>query len=211
MATLTKQTYDLTPPGQVVYYPQWLGGQPEAGFTAEELYNLLVQTIPWQKKPVQMFGKMRMQPRLVALYSLDNHPYKYARQILQAEKETPYYIHHLMSWISQTIGQSFPTVLLNYYQDGQDNIGFHSDDEPLLGVNPIIPTLSLGATRRFILVDKSNKDNKIEFHPNSGDLLIMQGFTQQNWKHGINKESKVKTGRISLTFRNFIDQNIRLI
>ena len=46
-------------------------------------------------------------------------------------------------------GQAFNSVLLNLYRDGRDSVSWHADNEPGLGRNPVIASISLGATRRF--------------------------------------------------------------
>jgi len=82
-------------------------------------------------------------------------------------------------------------------------MGLHSDNEKELGSNPVIASLSLGATRKIFF---RHKYKKISFSiaQNQGDLLIMSGQTQSFWKHEIKKEKKVLSPRVNLTFRNII-------
>ena len=88
------------------------------------------------------------------------------------------------------------------YRDGKDSMSWHSDDEPELGNNPTIASVSFGATRRFLLKHKSNRDlDKVEISLTHGSLLIMKGTTQHFWQHRIPKTIKVLTERINLTFR----------
>jgi alkylated DNA repair dioxygenase AlkB len=89
---------------------------------------------------------------------------------------------------------------LNRYRNGQDSMGFHSDAEPELGRNPIVPSLSLGAQRRFVLVHKKSK-RKIEIVLGHGSLLIMGGALQHFWKHALPKTKAPVGERINLTFR----------
>ena len=97
---------------------------------------------------------------------------------------------------------SFNSVLLNYYRDNRDSMGFHSDDEPELGLRPTIASLTLGDERRFVLKHKRNGFVKpVRLRLASGSLLLMKGDTQQYWKHGIAKETRVCGPRINLTFR----------
>jgi len=92
---------------------------------------------------------------------------------------------------------------MNYYRNGKDYIGFHSDSEVNKG--DLIASISLGTTRKFVLRHKKWKENetdKIEFELIGGSLLIMRGDTQDHWKHALIKQPKVEGSRINLTFRN---------
>ena len=85
-------------------------------------------------------------------------------------------------------------------------MGYHADDERELGEQPIIASLSLGATRKFVFKHKKTQD-KVELYLESGQLIVMHGETQNFWKHSITKTKKVTTGRISLTFRQIYPNN----
>ena len=54
-------------------------------------------------------------------------------------------------WPSGSPGRRFNSVLLNLYRDGRDSVSWHADNEPGLGRDPVIASLSLGAVRRFQL------------------------------------------------------------
>ena len=91
-------------------------------------------------------------------------------------------------------------MLLNLYRDGRDSIGFHSDDEPELGVNPVVASVSLGAVRQFVLKHKKSKE-KLAFRLARGSLLVMGGACQHHWIHGVPKTAEVVGERVNLTFR----------
>jgi alkylated DNA repair dioxygenase AlkB len=96
-------------------------------------------------------------------------------------------------------------VLLNHYRDQHDAMGWHSDDEPELGRNPLIASLSLGAIREFQLRHRQRDDLPIErLALAPGSLLIMAGPTQRHWKHRIRRESRTLGERINLTFRRIL-------
>lgn len=96
----------------------------------------------------------------------------------------------------------FNSVLLNLYRDGQDSMGWHSDDEPELGVEPVIASLSLGGDRYFSLRQKKPGSKKMKILLPSGSLLIMSGGLQVNWQHQVPKTALPVGGRINLTFRS---------
>ena len=80
-------------------------------------------------------------------------------------------------------------------------MGFHSDDEKELGLNPTIASVNFGESRRFIFRRKDNKNEKFELLLTHGSLLIMSGEMQHYWQHAIPKEPKKTKPRINLTFR----------
>ena len=96
----------------------------------------------------------------------------------------------------------FNSVLCNLYRNGQDSMGFHADNERELGQNPLIASLNLGETRRFLFRRKDDKTVKYELLLTSGSLLIMGGETQHYWHHAVPKEPKRSKPRINLTFRH---------
>src|SRR5262249_25374511 len=100
----------------------------------------------------------------------------------------------------------FNSLLLNFYRDGSDSIGWHSDAEPELGLNPIVPSISLGSSRRFILRHKKKKQ-RLTFDLGHGSLLIMAGTTQHHWLHAVPKTTDAVGQRINLTFRNILTDN----
>lgn len=97
----------------------------------------------------------------------------------------------------------FNFVLINRYNDGDDYIGFHSDDEKDLVKNSPIVGVTIGAERDFILKSNStNKKHTLRLH--SGSMIIMHSPTNKYWKHSVPKRASVKAPRISLTFRKMI-------
>lgn len=99
-------------------------------------------------------------------------------------------------------GVAFNSVLLNYYRDNRDSMGFHSDDEPELGPRPVIASLSLGTPRTLVFKPRGDlRADDVKLVLESGSLLLMRGDTQKNWKHGIMKQTRPCGGRVNLTFR----------
>ncbi|MFM7126496.1 MAG: alpha-ketoglutarate-dependent dioxygenase AlkB family protein, partial [Actinomycetota bacterium] len=97
-------------------------------------------------------------------------------------------------------GQVFNSVLVNLYRDGNDSMGWHADDEPELGPEPVIASVSLGRTRRFRLRHRETRDI-VEIDLESGSLLVMSGLSQARWMHAVPKSKRIVEPRINLTFR----------
>ncbi|KGF82327.1 DNA repair protein [Massilia sp. JS1662] len=163
---------------------------------ADILARLLAET-PWRADTVVVYGKRYLQPRLTAWYG--EASYTYSGLTLQPLPLTPL-LEQLRATVEQVTGRRYNSVLLNYYRDGADSMGMHSDDEPELGPQPVIASLSYGATRTFILRHKRSK-RTVKLDLTDGSLLLMAGELQANWYHGVNKTAKVVGPRLNLTFR----------
>ena len=182
----------------------------------EQLYQQLLTQLPWQSDTVTLFGKTHITKRQVVWMGdsdAEGRPlsYHYSGHSRQAIAWTDD-VFHVKQMIERLIKKqlteqgitskdaTFNACLLNYYPTGNEGMGYHSDDEPELGKAPIIASVSLGATRKFVLKHKKTQE-KVELYLESGQLIVMSGATQQYWKHCITKTKTVNAGRISLTFR----------
>lgn len=181
--------------GEVFYWPDF--------FTKEEsvfFYNALLNGIEWQQDEIKLFGKIHDVPRLTALYGNADKPYTYSGITMQPKAWLPELLE-IKKKIETVARVDFTTVLLNLYRNGQDSMGWHSDDEKELGLNPVIASVSFGASRIFKLQHKTDKHLKQSVELANGSLLLMQGQTQHYWKHAVPKTSKIVGPRINLTFR----------
>ena len=140
-----------------------------------------------------------MFPRLTAWYADAGLTYSYSGVTHRAAPWTPELLA-VKERAEAAAGANWNSLLLNLYRDGQDSIGFHADDEPELGTNPVIGSISLGAERRFVLKHPASGE-KVEFALPHGSLLVMGGASQHHWRHGLPKTSKQVGPRINLTFR----------
>ena len=148
-----------------------------------------------------MFGKEVNLPRLTAWYGDKGKSYKYSGIEMNPNTWTPTLLI-IKEKVETVAGFNFNSVLVNLYRNGQDYVSWHSDDESELGNNPTIASVSFGATRRFILRHKSNRDlGKVEVALTHGSLILMQGTTQHFWQHQVPKTAKKISPRINLTFR----------
>lgn len=77
-------------------------------------------------------------------------------------------------------GTPFNTALANLYRDGLDSVSWHADDEPDLGPEPVIASVSLGAPRRFLLRKKRDPSTRHELELTHGSVVVMSGSTQHS-------------------------------
>lgn len=180
--------------GEAVYYP--------ALFTAAEsdaLLSALTRTIEWKQDRITLYGKEHDVPRLTAWYGDEGVRYGYSGLRMRAKAWTEELLA-IKARIDVLAGVRFNSVLLNLYRDGSDSMGWHADDEPELGENPVIASVSFGASRTFKLrhvVDKTTCNVVLDH----GSLLLMKGRTQHAWVHAVPKTKKVLQPRCNLTFR----------
>ena len=67
---------------------------------------------------------------------------------------------------------------------------------------PMIASLSLGGTRRFLLKEATGDRHAIDLA--SGDLLLMSGDSQRRYRHALPRTAKPVAPRINLTFRRVL-------
>lgn len=172
---------------------------------ASQLLLDLIEQTSWKMESVTVWGKSHPQPRLIAWFGDAGRSYRYSGIQLTPLPWTSL-LQQIRSKVEAIAKCQFNSVLLNYYRDHRDSMGFHSDDERELGIRPIIASLSLGEVRTFVLKHKREADRAAVRIPlESGSLLIMKGDTQLNWKHGIEKLSRPCGPRVNLTFRRIAE------
>ena len=164
----------------------------------------LIAEVPWRQESILVWGKMYRQPRLVAWFGDEGSNYTYSGITLNPIPWTDL-LFDIKKRVETVTSADFNSVLLNYYRDNRDSMGFHSDDEAELGQNPVIASLSLGEERTLVLKHRTSKLAKpVRLRLESGSLLLMKGETQRHWKHGIAKETRRCGPRINLTFRRIV-------
>ena len=181
--------------GDIWYCEQFLDDE-----TAVRLFEDLLKSTRWTQPVVKMGNRIVNSPRLAAWHGDPDAVYTYSGLRNSPAGWNPALIE--VRDRLETIAEiRFNSVLLNYYRDGNDSMGWHRDNEPELGKNPVIASVSLGATRRFLMKHIRQDEQRMEFHLEQGSVLLMVGETQHNWKHSVPKTRAVMQPRINLTFR----------
>lgn len=165
---------------------------------SQEYLNELLSIKEWQQGVYSMYGKEVKTPRL--LWAMRENDFKVPKgySVTGNSEFTPL-INKLKKKVEEYTDTKLKYAQLNYYRDGNDYIGWHSDNEVIDG--DIIASISLGADRKFSL---KSKDNTLKYDLNlkSGSLLTMDSNASKNlWKHSLPK-MKTNDLRINITFRN---------
>src|SRR5919199_2337421 len=184
----------LNKDGIVNYYGKILSSEE-----ANRYFDLLMQSILWEKDEIIVFGKYITTKREVAWYGDSQYVYTYSnttRQALAWTKE----LFGVKQIVEKCAGIKFNSCLLNLYHNGNEGMGWHSDVEKSLGKNNTIASLSFGAERKFSFKHKQTKQT-VSVVLEHGSLLIMKDNTQSNWLHSLPISKSIIEPRINLTFR----------
>ena len=174
------------------------GALPAA--SADEAFAALCAEVPWRQERLRMHGREIAVPRLEAWIADEGLDYTYSGIHHIAVPWTPM-LTDLRSLVEARSGATFNSVLCNQYRDGGDGVDWHADDEVEFGRQPVIASLSLGATRRFDLRRHDDPSVRLGVDLHHGDLLVMRGTTQELWRHRVPRARGAVGPRINLTFR----------
>lgn len=181
LAFATAKRIALDAHSWVEVVPGWLSG-------SQLLLKRLATAVPWRQRDRRLFEQTFIEPRLTAEYR-------------SPDEVSDGSLNEAMRALSQHYGVVYDSLWLNLYRDGQDSTGWHRDRFSCRLPECIVPVLTLGATRRF-LVKPRNGGTSLIFKPGSGDLIVMGGRAQQDWVHCVPKEPGIAECRISVNFQS---------
>lgn len=189
------------PGAELAWWPHWLPGAEADALLAE-----LQAAVAWETHRVRLFGRELDVPRLSAWIGDPGAVYSYSRSRFEPRPWPPA-LGGLRERVEQACGARFNSVLANLYRDGDDAMGWHSDDEPELGARPVIASVSLGAERRFRFRrrrargEPAQRGDTVELVLPHGSLLRMAGDTQRLYRHDLPRARGLRAPRVNLTFR----------
>ena len=167
-----------------------------------EILERLVSEVAWRSDMIRLFGREVPIPRLTAWHGDQGRVYTYSGIRLEPLAWTP-----LLADLRDRAGAAartlFNSVLANFYRHGSDNVCWHADDETELGVNPVIASLSFGATRTLSM-RRRDGSYRASVDLQDGDLMVMAGATQTLWVHSVPKVRRPVGPRVNLTFRSVL-------
>jgi alkylated DNA repair dioxygenase AlkB len=187
----------MTTPDCVDYRPGWVPDHLA-------LLDQLSAEIGWEQHAITLFGRTVPTPRLTAW--MGDVAYAYSGVVNQPKPWSPA-LAALREQLRAELGVNFNSCLANLYRDGSDSMGFHSDDEPELGPEPVIASISLGARRRFVLRHRTTRE-RWTWDLGEGDLLVMRDGSQREYAHAVPKTTRRVGPRMNLTFRVVTDRGL---
>ena len=179
---------------EIIFWPNWLDGQQ-----ADKLLATAITKTPWREDMINIAGRRIPVPRLQNWFGTPDTSYTYSGIRLQAQA-FPIWMDSVRVAVEQVTGHPFNRALVNYYRHGRDSVDWHADDEPELGVEPLVASLSLGAERVFQLRHNQTKERLSVSLPH-GSLLLMGAGIQDYWQHRLAKVSGLEQPRVNFTFR----------
>ncbi|GDX34072.1 alkylated DNA repair protein [Actinomycetes bacterium] len=184
--------------GTATLYENFLDSQ-----FATQAFNQIRDESDWEQPEITIFGNTVLEPRLSTWHNELGQGYKYSGVMRRAQPFSKM-LGEIRDRCVEVTDTRFNSALVNFYRNGQDGMGWHSDDEACNGPEPTIASVSLGATRRFDMRHRKTGET-IKIQLESGSLLVMAGKSQQFWVHQIAKTKRVQEPRINLTFRRVIE------
>ena len=168
---------------------------------ASALMERLLREVPWEVHRIRMFGREVASPRLSCWIGDADAAYRYSGSRFEPRPWLPA-LAVLRERLASELEHPFNSVLANRYRSGADAMGWHADDEPELGPEPLIASVSLGATRRFLLRHRHDPARRLSLDLEPGSLLLKAGRTQRYWKHALPRTARLAGERINLTYRH---------
>ena len=164
---------------------------------AGRLFDTLMAATAWRQEIATVMGRRVPIPRLTAWHGEAGYVYSGIR-MAPLPWNPP--LLEIKAVAEACAGQAFNSVLLNLYRDGRDSVSWHADNEPGLGRDPVIASISFGATRRFQM-KRRGSSHRLSLDLPHGSCLVMAGATQHHWLHQVPKTARPVGPRINLTFR----------
>ena len=186
------------PDAELWYAAGWLCARE-----ADALLPALRDAVQWETHRLRLFGREVDSPRLSCWIGDEGAAYAYSGARFEP-KPWPSALVPVRQRLEQELQAGFNSVLANRYRTGADSMGWHSDDEAALGPQPVIASLSLGATRRFLVKPRQGAGERLALDLVHGSLLVMRGATQQHYRHALPRTGRPVGERINLTFRRII-------
>lgn len=157
----------------------WLAGD-------DVLMRTLIDQPGWEQRSRWMYSRRVVEPRLTA-----EHP-------VVADAPLPV-LRYLADALSEHYARPFTRLWMNWYRDHRDSTGWHADRPADRQPEAVIPVLSLGAARRFLL-RPAGGGRSTTIVTRGGDLVVMGGRTQRDHEHCVPKQSTPAGPRLSLNF-----------
>ena len=173
------------PDAEMWFFPRFLPRRE-----ADRLLGEISETTAWRQETIKLYGRESPVPRLSAWHGDPGATYAYSHIVMEPEPWSASLLE-IKRLIEVEADVSFNSVLCNLYRNGEDSVGWHSDDETELGAEPVIASVSLGDTRTFQFRHRTQRDLRSAIELSHGSLLVMRGPTQHHWRHQIPKTARV--------------------
>ena len=152
----------------------------------EALFAQLVRDAPWFQRSRVLWDQEVLEPRLTAGWPVP----------------LPDPLEEMRRRLSERYGVELDSCWMNLYRDGDDAVAWHGDSVRKTMRRPMVVTLSLGASRRFLVRRRGGGPVLREYAPGQGDLMVMGGRLQHDYDHAVPRDRRASGARISVTMRH---------
>ena len=178
-------------------FPGWMNSTDSSYWMSK-----LVNQLSWNSPAIRLYGKTHVVPRLTCFLAENSIRYRYSG-IVHCGEGWPDWFIPILNLVKTEANVNFNGCLLNLYRNGNDRMGWHSDDEIELDSSQSIASLSLGACRDFFFKHKLLQKKEV-VSLSDGDLLLMFPTCQKEWLHSLPNRKRISNMRINLTFRRYL-------
>ena len=159
---------------------------------SDQLFERLMETVPWKEERRRMYERTLDVPRLVSFFGPGETLPDPALETIRGTLSNQY---------QPELGEPFCTAGLCLYRDGRDSVAWHGDRIGRSRTeDTMVAIVSLGVPRRFLLRPRGGGRSR-QFELGRGDLFIMGGSCQRTWEHAVPKVAHAKGPRMSVQFR----------
>ncbi len=167
------------------YAPEWVRG-------SDRLFEAVLKTRSWAQRTRWVYDKNVLEPRLTAYWRLGT-----------AVPLKPRLLEEMRACLCERYAVEFDSLGFNLYRDGRDAVAWHRDKIRKEISEPVVPLVSLGERRRFLIRSRGGGSSRV-FFLGRGDLLVTGGKTQRTWEHSVPRVAHASS-RISIAFRHGMD------
>jgi len=167
-------------------------------FIKDDLFNKLKAEIHFRQDNIVINNIEIKEERQTCWMSDTDHTYIYGEKTMEPDIMTVN-VQNVRNKINDKYGVYYDSVLINYYQNGNVGMRYHSDETYGKWEEDTV-IISFGNTRRLVFREILNYDNKTYFDVSSGDLIYMKDGCQDIYQHRVLKDQGTKD-RISLVFK----------
>lgn len=190
----------------IVHRPSYIDAE-----CAWSYYHDIDSLVQWERPEFHLYGKAVSSPRLVTFFfdgPTRSQRYTYGPVTLWSSDmnavDSIVAIREAAASVADIDPKLFNSCLLNKYVDGSNYVSWHADDEKLWGPDPVIVSVSLGASRDFHVRAKADHKQVSKYSLGHGDIVVMPAGMQRTHEHSVPKRPKIDQPRINLTFRSML-------
>ena len=170
------------------------------GIYQEDILEKL-SALPLEREPVSTYrGKECPERRNFGFFSNAPEKYVYARKPVEPKPLHEHkFLEELLLSVNTYLGTNFTGVVVSFYDNGTKYASPRSENSDALD-DDTSAIMFFGAARKFRIREKSTGESLIDHTQKPGELLVMDGDFQDQFKTEIPQQKRIKDAMISVLF-----------